>query len=193
MEKILFVDACVRPGSRTRQMAEYLLGKLGGEVTDLRLQEEEMFPLDLERLNTRDAALKDGNLDHPILRYARQFAGADTVVVAAPYWDLSFPALLKTYLEQICVTGVTFAYAEDGRPYGLCRAKRLFYVTTAGGPILSEDYGFGYLRELCRTFYGIPEVKCIKAEGLDIWGADVEAILEGVRKTMDTMEEKTGK
>ena len=193
MEKILFVDACVRPESRTRQLAEYLLEKLGGEVTALRLQEEEMFPLNLERLNTRDAALKDGDLDHSILRYARQFAGADTVVVAAPYWDLSFPALLKTDLEQTCVTGVTVAYAEDGRPYGLCRAKRMFYVTTAGGPILSEEYGFGYLRELCRTFYGIPEVKCIKAEGLDIWGADVEAILEGVRKTMDTMEEKTGK
>jgi len=77
--------------------------------------------------------------------------------------------------------------AANGRPYGLCRAKRLFYVTTAGGPILSEEYGFGYLRELCRTFYGIPEVKCIKAEGLDIWGADVETILEAARKMMDEM------
>ena len=187
MENILFVDACVRPESRTRALAEYLLEKLGGEVTVLRLPEENMIPLDLEGLNTRDAAMKSGDLSHPSLCYARQFAGADTVVVAAPYWDLSFPALLKSYLEQICVTGVTFAYSEEGRPYGMCRAKRLFYVTTAGGPILSDAYGFGYLQELCRTFYGIPDVRCIRAEGLDIWGADVEAILETARETIDSI------
>ena len=188
MEKILFVDACVRSESRTRQLAEYLLEKLGGEVTVLRLQEENLVPLNAEGLSVRDAALKNRDLNHPILRYARQFSEADTIVIAAPYWDLSFPALLKTYLEQVCVTGVTFAYSEEGRPYGLCRAKRLFYVTTAGGPVISDEYGYGYLETLCRTFYGILEVQCIKAEGLDIWGADVESILEAARKIIDEME-----
>ncbi|MBQ7193498.1 MAG: NAD(P)H-dependent oxidoreductase [Synergistaceae bacterium] len=110
------------------------------------------------------------------------FASADEIVIAAPYWDLSFPASLKNYVEAINVVGLTFGYGEDGRPYGLCRAKRLVYVTTAGGPILNEAYGYGYVRELAQGFYGIPEVVLVKAEGLDIVGADVEGILgEAVR------------
>ena len=37
---------------------------------------------------------------------ASQFQQADEIVIAAPYWDLSFPAILKLYLENIYVTGV---------------------------------------------------------------------------------------
>lgn len=48
--------------------------------------------------------------------------------------DLSFPARLKIYLENIYVTGIVSKYDENGRPRGLCRAERLYYVTTAGGP-----------------------------------------------------------
>ena len=115
------------------------------------------------------------------------FKGKDTLNVIlsmtgkiAPYYDLSFPAMLKQYFEQINVLGLTFTYSESGVPTGLCKAKSLYYVTTAGGPIISDDYGFGYVKALANTFYGIEDVKQIKAEGLDIVGADVEAILEKV-------------
>ena len=106
----------------------------------------------------------------------RDFASADTIVIAAPYYDLSFPAMLKQYFEQINVLGLTFTYSEAGVPTGLCKAKKLYYITTAGGPILSDDYGFGYVKALANIFYGIRDVYQIKAEGLDIVGADVEAI-----------------
>ena len=98
-------------------------------------------------------------------------------MIAAPYWDLSFPAALKNYIEAVNVVGITFAYTEEGIPYGLCKAERLIYVTTAGGPIVSDDYGYGYVRELSRSYWGISDTVCVKAEGLDIIGADVEAIL----------------
>ena len=55
-----------------------------------------------------------------------------------------FPALLKQYLEQISVVGITFKYSENGVPVGLCRADRLFYVTTAGGNEVPDIFGFGY-------------------------------------------------
>ena len=57
---------------------------------------------------------------------ARQFAAADQIVIAAPYWDLSFPAALKQYFEQINVLGITFAYTPEGVPKGLCRARKLY-------------------------------------------------------------------
>ena len=95
-------------------------------------------------------------------------------MIAAPYWDLSFPAVLKAYFEQINVLGLTFEYTEEGFPRGLCRAGKLIYVTTAGGPVISDEYGYGYVRALAQNFYGIPDVCQVKAEGLDMIGADVE-------------------
>ena len=115
-----------------------------------------------------------------LLSTVRQFASADTIVIAAPYWDLSFPATLKQYFEQINVIGVTFCYTEDGIPVGLCKARKLYYVMTAGGVFIPEEFGFGYVKALAERFYGIKECELIKAVGLDIVGADVEGIL---RKT----------
>ena len=48
-----------------------------------------------------------------MLRHARQFRDADIVVIAAPYYDLSFPSALKNYLEAICCVGLTFYYDEN--------------------------------------------------------------------------------
>ena len=120
-----------------------------------------------------------------ILRCARAFAAADEIVLAAPYWDLSFPASVKTYFEHVTVTGVTFSYGADGRPIGHCRASRLFYVTTAGGPILPPHHGFAYVRDLATLFYGIPDVPLFSAEMLDVDGADVEGILRDAAARVD--------
>ena len=103
-------------------------------------------------------------------------------MIAAPYWDLSFPSVLRIYLEHTTVTGLTFRYSETGVPVGLCKAKRLIYVTTAGGPIGDRNFGFDYVKALASTFYGIADIVCFQAENLDIWGADVPGILENAAK-----------
>ena len=121
-----------------------------------------------------------GAIDDEMFSLARQFAKADTVVIAAPYWDLSFPAALKQYIEAINVVGITFEYTEEGIPKGLCKADKLYYVMTAGGDYAPEDYGYGYIKALSESYYGIKNVTLIKATGLDIKGADVEAILKNV-------------
>ena len=118
---------------------------------------------------------------------ARQFANADEIVIAAPFWDLSFPAALKQYFEQINVLGITFRYTPDGFPQGLCKAKKLYYITTAGGEFFPEEYGYGYVKALAQNFYGIKDVELIKATGLAIDGADEEKILEDCKNKMQTI------
>lgn len=172
----LFINGCVRPESRTRELAEAVLAKPDGPVEEVCLAAHGPAPMDYATLQLRDTLLSEGKLDHPALSLARQFAAADTIVVAAPYWDLLFPAMVRAYFEAVTVSGITFRYDEHGVPRGLCRAKRLIYVTTAGGPIF-RNFGFEYVEALCRGFYGIDDVQCVKAEGLDIVGADVAAIL----------------
>ena len=186
MEQVLFINACVRTESRTRSLADYVLSLLPGKVDTVDLNTEHIPLLDGGELERRNNHLNHGELDAPMLRYARQFAQADTIVIAAPYWDLLFPALLKIYLEAITVSGITFKYNE-GRPYSLCRAKRLIYITTAGGPIGEYDFGFQYVSTMAHGFFGIHDVKCVRAEGLDIIGADVEGILARARKEAETL------
>lgn len=176
---ILFINACVRKESRTLRLAQQLIKTLDGEINEVRLEEIKFPKVDEEFINRRDALKKAGKYDDPLFSLGKDFANADTIVIAAPYYDLSFPAMLKQYFEQINVLGVTFTYSDAGVPKGLCKAKSLYYVTTAGGSIISDDFGFGYVKALANTFYGIEEVHQIKAEGLDIVGADVEAILKG--------------
>ncbi|MBR6425278.1 MAG: NAD(P)H-dependent oxidoreductase, partial [Oscillospiraceae bacterium] len=84
---------------------------------------------------------------------------------------------LKQYLEQINVVGITFHYTPEGVPEGLCRARKLFYVTTAGGDFAPESFGFGYVKALAQSFYGIRNTELIQATGLDLVGADPETIL----------------
>lgn len=185
MEQVLFINACVRPDSRTYELAKHVLSKLSGRTEEVRLFEEQIPPLDLNGIQTRDACVRSGDTSSPILRYARQFTQADTVVVAAPYWDLLFPTVVRAYFEAVTVTGVTFRYTPEGIPESLCRAKKLIYVTTAGGPIGDRNFGFEYVKALAQMFYGIPEVMCFTAEGLDIVGADVAAIMDAARKTIN--------
>lgn len=174
----LFINACVRAGSRTKRLADALLSKINEPYEELRLAELDFAVTDERFLAKRDRLIAAGAFDDPTFSLANQFAAADRIVIAAPYWDLSFPAALKQYFEQINVLGVTFVYTPEGFPKGLCRAKTLYYVTTAGGSFVPEAYGFGYVRALAQSFYGIPEVKLIQAAGLDLVGADPEQLLQ---------------
>ena len=85
----------------------------------------------------------------------------------SPYWDLGFPAALKVYLEWACTLGITFGYTQAGEQRGLCRAERLIYITTAGGPLEDRNFGYEYVRGVAGML-GITNTHCVAAQGLDI-------------------------
>ena len=180
--RILYLDATVRPDSRTAALAQTVLSRLDGDVTFVKLCEQSFPVMDGAFVAMRNQCAAAKRFEAPLFDHAKTFASADVIVIAAPYWDLSFPASLKQYFEQINVIGLTFAYTEQGEPYGLCKAKKLYYVTTAGGVNAPDDYGFAYVKALADRFYGIPECVLYKAEGLDLVGADPEAILSAVKQ-----------
>lgn len=184
MEKILFIDATTRPQSRTLRLARHLLGKLSGEVTELRLEEEDIRPLNTESLQYRQELLAEGNFDDPMLRYAWQFRQADTIVVAAPYYDLSFSSLLKVYLENICCVGLTFYYDDREIARTLCNARKLYYVST-GGDVLKKQFGFQYVEAVMQEFFEIPEITGFFAQKLDLRDSDPEEIMKQAIREVD--------
>lgn len=181
---ILFVNSCVREKSRTKMIADALINKLNDEVTEINLYTENLKPLSKETLNKRTELASNSDFSDDMFKYAKQFADADIIVIAAPYWDLSFPAELKTYIENIYVIGIVSKYNKDGLPIGLCKAKKLYYVTTAGGPY-DPNYSYNYIKAISTDFFGIKDTKLIKAEMLDIDGYSAEDI---VNKTIDEIE-----
>ena len=185
---ILFINACVRKASRTRRLAEKLLLKLDRPYEEVRLDRLKLPPVNEEYLRLRDRLIAETDFKNSMFDLARQFAEAETIVIAAPYWDLSFPASLKQYLELVNAVGISFRYTEEGIPVGLCRADRLFYVTTAGGGFMPEEFGFGYVKALAQNYYGIRDVRLIKAACLDIFGADVEGILKEAEDEISEMD-----
>lgn len=183
--KILFVNACPRECSRTAELAQHLLSRLEGEVTQLPLYEENILPLNPKTLALRDRLKEAGNYGHPMFKYAKQFAAADVIVLAAPFWDMSFPSMVKVWFEQLMVRELTFRYDEAGIPQGLCRAKKLFYISTAGGPVGARHLGFDYVDALAKTYFGIPETVLFSAENLDVIGADIEGLLAAAKAEID--------
>ena len=185
MPTLLWVNACIRgKDSRTWQLSQKLLDEikednkddLAFSIEEVRLSTENILPLNKERLERRDELLAEGNLTDTMFDYANAFAAADMIVISAPYWDMSFPSILKVFLEAASVVGVTFKYAEDGSPIGLCHAEDLYYVTTSGGIIGDCNFGLEYVNAISRLF-GIERVHFVSAQGLDMEGADVEELL----------------
>ncbi len=186
MPTLLFINACVRgKDSRTLILAEKLLEQIkeanskdiAFHIEEIRLSTENLLPLNYERLIRRDELLAEGQLHDTMFDYANAVAQADMLVIAAPYWDMSFPAALKIFFEVASVVGITFMYAEDGTPVGLCAAQDMYYVTTSGGYIGDCNFGFEYANAICRL-YGIQHTHFVSAQGLDMDGADVQAVLE---------------
>lgn len=181
MKTVLFIDACVRGGqSRTRRLADVFLKELCSVRNDLQIEtvnlnERGLMPLNERTLREREESSSD--FGNPVFKEARQFKEADFLVIAAPFWEGTFPAALHTYLEHVCVTGLTFSVSDTGYK-GHCRAERAVFITTRGGiyesgEAVKDNHAPGFLSTVL-TMLGVPQLYVEAAEGLDIIGCDVE-------------------
>lgn len=182
--KLLYIDCCVSQrgaDSRTRRLANafqkaFRAEHPEAEIETVRIETLGLKPLLPAALDERDALARAGNFDAPPFALARQFQEAEKIVAAAPFWDLSFPALLRLYIEHISVCGLCYHYEADGC-HGDCRGERLAYLTTGGDAEKPDSLGVLYWRQLCAMF-GIPRFDYVFAGGLDLDPSQVPAIME---------------
>ena len=197
MAKVLYIKANARPEgiSRTYRISDSFI-----ESYKKYHPQDTVITLDLYKEGIK--FLPQGNLDelhrpksgegknHPILKYAFQFLEADKYVIAEPMRNLGIPAILKAYIDYICVTGITFKYTAEG-PVGLCSGKKMINITSRGGEYSAEPFnewemGDRYLRTIF-GFLGIKDFITTSAQKLDVIGTDIEkevekAIEEAVEK-----------
>jgi FMN-dependent NADH-azoreductase len=153
MKKLVVIDACIRgEESRTRRMAEPIVGALAKryEITRFDLTEMDIKPLTPATYAERAA----GMVPQWALEAARTVAEADRIVVVAPFWDMSFPAVVKVFFEHISLFDITFT--DNGRScVGLCKCEKVMYITTRGMNIPTGDareQGSSYLQALSRLW-----------------------------------------
>ena len=192
MSKVLYIKANAKPEgqSRTLKISDsfieaYKKNHPEDEIITLDLYKEGIGLLSTDDINAVFGPKTEESRKHPILKYAYQFAEVDKYVIAEPMWNLSIPAILKAYIDYICVTGITFKYTADG-PVGLCNNKKAVNISARGGqydvePNSSFEMGDKYLRTIF-AFLGITDFTTVSADAVDVMGNDVNAILESAIK-----------
>ena len=171
---LLFVDCCISyRGDRSRSHAlceafleTYRRAHPAEDIEVVNLQRLDLKPFDQFSTDDRNRLRNVKAFDSPIFKLARQFKRADRIVIGTPLRDLTFPAMLRIYIEYICVREVTYHY-ENGQEKGDCMATKLAYLSVSGGPEPEENLGVTYWRKLCERF-GIREFHHVDAYGLDI-------------------------
>ena len=188
MSKVLYIKANIKPEGQSRTfkisdkfVEEYKKQNPEDEIITLDLYKENINFLKGEDLEAIYGPKNDDSKNHPILKYAYEFAQADKYIIAAPMWNLSTPSILNAYMDYVSVTGITFKYTERG-PVGLCSGKKAIHIVSRGGkysegPAAMLEMGDRYLKSIF-AFFGITDFTSIVAEGLDVIGQDVESIIE---------------
>lgn len=195
--KLLFVNACPRgEDSRTLRLARTFLNTLTAllpqcEVTEEALYPAGLTPVDAALLARKEALCDRRAWDDPLFAPAVRLQAADLVVIAAPYWDLSFPSALKLWVEHCYVRSLTFHY-EGSRCVGMCRGSQAVYLTTAGSPIGENDWGAGYMQAVLKAL-GVARFTALSAQGLDLAENDAGALLgEAMARAAALAEEIAG-
>ena len=149
MKKLVVIDACIRgEESRTRRIAEPIIETLSqrDEIIRYDLTKMDIAPLTPETYAHRAA----GTVPAWAREAALAIAEADRIVVAAPFWDMSFPAVVKVFFEHVSLFDVTFT--DNGRTcVGKCKCEKVMYITTRGMNIPTGDareQGSSYLHAL---------------------------------------------
>lgn len=185
MKTLIFIDACIRAGSRTRRIAEPIITELSKsysvETVDLT---KNTYPVaDNYTLENRN----QGVVPEADIELAKRIASADRIVIAAPFWDMSFPSALKVFFENISLFGITFNTNEK-ECYGLCKAEKVMYITSRGMNISTGDpleQGTPYIKAISHL-WGWGELSVVAAQNMDysspeeIEGRIAKAIEDGL-------------
>ncbi len=166
MKKLIVIDACMRPESRTKRIltpvVERLKDRYAVEIFELN---DKGYPAVGEKMLGERS---EGRIPEHFAAMARKVAEADRIVIAAPFWDMSFPGALKVFFENISLFGITFT--DNGtRCEGLCKAGKVMYITTRGMDIRTGDrleQATPYIRALS-WLWGWGELMVVSAENLD--------------------------
>jgi len=169
MKKLVVIDACVRQGeSRTRRIGDRIVEAIKARYNEIHRYNLAEMPQIAPLTPETYAQRSNGIIPEWAAEAAGRIAAADAIVIMAPFWDMSFPAVLKCFLEQVSLFGITFD--DNGETcVGLCKKAPVLYITTRGMDIRTgsaREQATPYLKALA-SLWGLGKVTTIAAANMD--------------------------
>ena len=99
----------------------------------------------------------------------KELMDADIIVIGVPLYNFGIPSTLKSWIDHIARSGITFSYG-DGAPRGLVTNKKVYLAVASGaiytdGPMKALDFAEPYLRGTL-GFLGMNDITTFRVEGL---------------------------
>ena len=196
MSKLLHIDSSILGGnSVSRQLTAQIVASWRAshpdtEVSYLDLAVDAPSHLSAESLGFRipvDGVLSDAQKRENAISEAlvSQFLASDVIVVGAPLYNFTIPTQLKAWIDRLAQIGRTFKYTDKG-PVGLAGSKTVIVASTRGGVYSTTEGGRAlehqesYLKAIF-GFFGITDVRIVRAEGLAMGEAAKAAAIESAR------------
>ena len=177
-QSILQINSSGRyEGSVTRQLTELVVNQIQRSQPELNLVKRELATglpfIDEQWIGANFTPADQRDESHKeALSFSDELVGelqkADHIVIAAPIYNFSIPAVLKAWIDLVARAQLTFRYTANG-PEGLLKGKKAYVAVASGGvPIGSEmDYASTYLKQVL-GFIGITDVTIIDASTINL-------------------------
>lgn len=174
--KKLHIIASPRGGrSRSKMLWEYILSKLDGEKESLDLNSVEVPFLTNDLIAHNYGYIPFENLSsedqkRAIIqnKFTAQILEADEIVISAPLWNFSVPAVLKAYFDLILKMGDTVKMEDGNFVWLATNVKKAYIVLTKWGFYKWQAWeSIDMMESLIRqdlNFIGITNIEVISLE-----------------------------
>lgn len=209
MKKLLYIVANSKPEeiSSSKTVGRVLVNSIMDKYKDLSLEELDLYNEHIPRpkynyfssrstLVSADALLKltvqEQNDVQQMLKLCDQFVAASVYIVSSPMWSLSYPAILKDYIDCIIQAEKTITFTNN-KPEGLLndRPRTFIYVQSSGAnitwimkPIL--DKGLNYVEDIMK-FIGISKFEELLIDGTGTTETEKYEAIEKAKSKIDTI------
>lgn len=209
---MLYIIANSKPEeiSSSKTVGRALVQSIMDQYEDISLEELDLYKEYIPRpkysyFNSRSSLVSGDNLTkltaqeqkdvQQMIHLCDQFVAASICVVASPMWSLSFPAILKDYIDCIIQAEKTITF-KGKKPEGLLHDKpRTFiYVQSSGGnipwimrPML--DKGLNYVEGIMK-FIGISKCEELLIDGTGTTETEKAEAIEKAKSKIDDIISK---
>lgn len=215
MKKLLYITVNSKPEelSTSKKVGREFVIRFLSRNPEYHMEELNLYNNDIPEINHRiftgrgepvsgDAynplSIGEKKLVRKIIDLCDQFLSADTYVIAAPMWNVSFPARLKRYVDCIIINNKTIKIYDDGAK-GLLddKERNMVYIQSSGGvyPRLFNgmfNHGIYYFQDIF-NFLGVRNFEKILVQGVDDPSVGREKAISKAYKDIDDVVKKLSK
>ncbi|RDF09843.1 FMN-dependent NADH-azoreductase [Haemophilus paraphrohaemolyticus] len=189
MKNVLVIKSSILANnSQSSQLVDYLKSKITANITE---HDFGANPLPYYNLDAATGTRGEPTTEaqQKMLELSNQLIGevnnSDVLVFGVPMYNLGIPAQLKTYIDYLNRTGVTFRYTANG-PEGLITGKKAIVILAHGGIYKDSHADLAKLyMQTVLNFIGITEVEFVYAEGIGYGPEAVEKAQQSAKAELD--------